>query len=126
MANLRTLTGQERVGPAWLIRSQMSLKAGPSLAFQSSSILSVSALVPKSVSSRSCVTIVYASSRKKRAGVLPACHALAPVPFLGNKMSFPEISGECVFMFHWPALGHMASLLTKESGKVSGNKGKCR
>lgn len=131
MANLRTLAGQGRVGPGWLIRSQMSLQAGPSLAFQSSSVLSVSAFVPKSVSSRSYIKIVYASQQEKcgRSSAslpVPACHALAPVPFLGNKISFPETSGECVFRSQWLALGHTASLLTKESGKVSGNKGICR
>lgn len=124
MADWRILTGQGRVGSAWFIRSQMSLRAGPSLDFSSSSIFSVWVLFSSLSLQGHVLKLDLPSQQEKGTGAVPACHALALIPFLRRKMSFPETSGECVLMPHWPALGHMASLVTKESGKVSGNQRK--
>lgn len=38
-------------------------------------------------------------------------------PVCKEQNVFSETSGECVFMPPWPALGHVASLVTKKAGK---------
>lgn len=62
------------------------------------------------------VVKIVSSFSERGTGAVPACQALAPVPFLRSKMSFPETSGERVLMPHCPALGRMASWVTRSLG----------